>query len=124
MEFDDQRVDVSGVSDRRGSGGLGRGVAIGGGGLGLVGVVVVLLLQLLGGGAGGAGGGFDLTQLAPGTVTGGAPASRNRSWRSAATPRARSTSTTIVTSSRSTTRPTRSGPRSCRIEVPNTARPD
>ena len=46
MEFDDQRVDVSGVSDRRGSGGLGRGVAIGGGGLGLVGVVVVLLLQL------------------------------------------------------------------------------
>jgi uncharacterized protein len=73
MEFDDQRVDVSGVSDRRGSGGLGRGVAIGGGGLGLVGVVVVLLLQLLGGGAGGAGGGFDLTQLAPGTVTGGAP---------------------------------------------------
>ena len=73
MEFDDQRVDVSGVSDRRGSGGgLGRGVAIGGGGLGLVGVIVVLLLQLLGGGAGG-GGGFDLTQLAPGTVTGGAP---------------------------------------------------
>ena len=44
MEFDDQRVDVSGVSDRRGSGGLGRGVAIGGGGLGLVGVIVVLLL--------------------------------------------------------------------------------
>jgi uncharacterized protein len=72
MEFDDQRVNVGGVTDRRGSGGMGRGVAIGGGGLGLVGVVVVLLFQLLGGGAGG-GGGFDLNQLAPGTVTGGAP---------------------------------------------------
>ena len=29
MEFDDQRVDVGGVTDRRGSGGLGRDVAIG-----------------------------------------------------------------------------------------------
>jgi uncharacterized protein len=70
MEFDDQRVDVGGVTDRRGSGGLGRGVALGGGGLGLVGVVVVLLLQLLGGGAGG-GTSFDMTQIAPGAVTGG-----------------------------------------------------
>jgi uncharacterized protein len=69
MEFDDQRVDVSGVSDRRGSGGLGRGVAIGGGGLGLVGVIVVLLLQALGGGGGGTS--FDLSQIAPGAVTGG-----------------------------------------------------
>jgi uncharacterized protein len=69
MEFDDQRVDVSGVSDRRGSGGVGRGVAIGGGGLGLVGVIVVLLLQALGGGGGGTS--FDLSQIAPGAVTGG-----------------------------------------------------
>jgi predicted metalloprotease len=69
MEFDDQRVDVSGVSDRRGSGGLGRGVAIGGGGLGLIGVIVVLLLQALGGGGGGTS--FDLSQIAPGAVTGG-----------------------------------------------------
>jgi uncharacterized protein len=70
MEFDDQRVDVGGVTDRRGGGGLGRGVAIGGGGLGLIGVIAVLLLQLLGGGG---GGGVDLNQLAPDTVTGGAP---------------------------------------------------
>jgi uncharacterized protein len=70
MEFDDQRVDVSGVSDRRGSGGgLGRGVALGGGGLGLVGVIIVLLLQALGGGGGGTS--FDMSQIAPGAVTGG-----------------------------------------------------
>jgi uncharacterized protein len=48
-------LDTSGVRDTRGSGGLrgGRGVAVGGGGLGLVGLVVVVLLQVLGGGDGG-----------------------------------------------------------------------
>ncbi|SDF36126.1 hypothetical protein SAMN05660485_03212 [Blastococcus fimeti] len=48
-------LDASGVRDTRGRGGLrgGRGVAVGGGGLGLVGLVVVVLLQVLGGGDGG-----------------------------------------------------------------------
>ena len=46
------RLDTSGVSDRRGMGG-GRGIAVGGGGLGLVGLVVVILIQVLGGGGGG-----------------------------------------------------------------------
>jgi predicted metalloprotease len=52
-------LDTSGVSDRRGGGGFrgggGRGLAVGGGGLGLVGLVVIVLLQLVGGGDGGTG---------------------------------------------------------------------
>jgi uncharacterized protein len=50
-------LDTSGVSDRRGRGGMGggRGIAVGGGGLGLVGLLVVVLLQLAGGGDGGSG---------------------------------------------------------------------
>lgn len=46
-------LDASGVRDTRRSGGAGRGLAVGGGGLGLVGLVVVVLLQVLGGGDGG-----------------------------------------------------------------------
>jgi predicted metalloprotease len=49
IEFDDSRVDVSGVSDRRGRGG---GIAIGGG-AGVVGIIVFLVFQLLGGGGDG-----------------------------------------------------------------------
>jgi hypothetical protein len=51
------RLDTSGVSDRRGRGGLGggRGIAVGGGGLGLVGLLIVVVLQLAGGGGGGTG---------------------------------------------------------------------
>ena len=45
--FDDQRVDTTGVRDRRGRGGL----AIGGG-AGVLGLVVYLLMSLLGGGSG------------------------------------------------------------------------
>jgi predicted metalloprotease len=45
------RLDTSSVQDRRG-GGAGRGLAVGGGGLGLVGLLVVVLVQVLGGGAG------------------------------------------------------------------------
>ncbi|MGY1636206.1 neutral zinc metallopeptidase [Geodermatophilus sp. SYSU D00742] len=57
-------LDTSGVQDRRGGGGLGggRGLAVGGGGLGLVGVVVLVLFQLLGGGGDG-GTGAALGQL-------------------------------------------------------------
>jgi len=49
IEFDDSRVDVGRVDDRRG-GGRG-GLAIGGG-AGVVGLIVLLLFQLLGGGGG------------------------------------------------------------------------
>jgi uncharacterized protein len=48
-------LDISSVQDRRGGGGRlggGRGVAVGGGGLGLVGLVIVVLFQVLGGGGG------------------------------------------------------------------------
>jgi uncharacterized protein len=57
-------LDTSGVQDRRRGGGLGggRGLAVGGGGLGLVGVVVLVLFQLLGGGGEG-GTGAALGQL-------------------------------------------------------------
>jgi uncharacterized protein len=47
-------LDTSGVRDRRGGGGA-RGLAVGGGGLGLVGVLVLVLFQVLGGGDGGTG---------------------------------------------------------------------
>ncbi|MGY1711748.1 neutral zinc metallopeptidase [Geodermatophilus sp. SYSU D00758] len=52
---EDASLDTSGVRDRRGVPG-GRGLAVGGGGLGLVGVVVLVLFQLLGGGDGGGAG--------------------------------------------------------------------
>ncbi|MFD2093585.1 KPN_02809 family neutral zinc metallopeptidase [Blastococcus deserti] len=50
-------IDLSGVQDRRGGGrfGGGRGIAVGGGGLGIVGLLVVVLLQLAGGGDGSTG---------------------------------------------------------------------
>ncbi|MBL8928839.1 MAG: neutral zinc metallopeptidase [Kineosporiaceae bacterium] len=47
IDFDDQSIDVSGVDDRRG-GGMGGGLAIGGG-TGIVGIIVFLLYSLLGG---------------------------------------------------------------------------
>lgn len=56
IKFDDQNVDVSGVRDRRGVGGP---IAIGGGGLGVVGLIVYLLVAVLG------GGNVDTTQLIP-----------------------------------------------------------
>ena len=51
------RLDTSGVTDRRGRGGMGggRGIAVGGGGLGLVGLLIVVVLQLAGGSGGDAG---------------------------------------------------------------------
>src|SRR3954470_23537839 len=58
------RVNTSQIEDRRGS---RRGVAIGGGGLGVVGVIVALVITLAGGGGGGAA--DVLRQLeAPSTV--------------------------------------------------------
>jgi predicted metalloprotease len=56
IKFDDQAVDVSGVSDRRGRGGA---AAIGGGGVGILGLLVYVLISVLGGGE------VDPTQLVP-----------------------------------------------------------
>ncbi|ADB74060.1 KPN_02809 family neutral zinc metallopeptidase [Geodermatophilus obscurus] len=57
-------LDPSGVQDRRGGGlGGGRGLAVGDGGLGLVGVLVLVLFQVLGGGGDGGGTGAALGQL-------------------------------------------------------------
>jgi predicted metalloprotease len=89
---DDAQLDTSGVSDARGSSGgfggfdgfggfPGGGVAVGGGGLGIIGVVVYLIVALVGGGSGsanvlgqlGAGGGpatADNTQVAQECKTG------------------------------------------------------
>ncbi|SDY52613.1 hypothetical protein SAMN05661080_03748 [Modestobacter sp. DSM 44400] len=55
-------LDTSDVQDVRGSGGFGggRGLAVGGGGLGVVGLIVVVLFQVLGGSGSGSGlAGFD-----------------------------------------------------------------
>jgi predicted metalloprotease len=59
IRFDDQSVDTSGVSDQRGRG-IGGPAAIGGGGIGIVGLIVFLLINVLGGGSG-----IDTTQLVP-----------------------------------------------------------
>ena len=65
MQFDDQNVDVSGVDDRRG--GMGGGaIALGGGGLGVVGLIVYLLVSVLGGN-GSAGGIPGVTGVQSGT---------------------------------------------------------
>jgi predicted metalloprotease len=67
IDFDDQSVDTSGVSDRRGMGGP---IAVGGGGLGIVGLLIFVLVSVLGG-----GNGVDTTQLVPqdGAVQGQGP---------------------------------------------------
>jgi len=59
MRYDEGAdLDTSSVEDVRGGGGFGgRGVAFGGGGLGLVGVVIYILIQVLGGSDGGNGAG-------------------------------------------------------------------
>ena len=52
MKYDEgSRIDLSGVQDRRRGGG-GKGIAIGGGGVGIVGVVIYLLVSVLGGSGG------------------------------------------------------------------------
>jgi predicted metalloprotease len=55
MDYNDAaQLDTSGVQDARGGGGGfgGRGVAVGGGGLGIVGLIAYLLISYLGGGSG------------------------------------------------------------------------
>ena len=59
MTFSDQNVDVGGLDDRRGRG--GGGLAIGGGGVGIVGLLIYLLFNVMG------GGGADSTGLVPGS---------------------------------------------------------
>jgi predicted metalloprotease len=68
-------LDPSQVQDVRGRGGMsgfpGGGIAVGGGGLGLLGLVVYLLLNLLAGGSSGPLGGLDgstVSQAPPGRV--------------------------------------------------------
>jgi uncharacterized protein len=94
MDFDDDaRLDTSGVSDLRGGGGFGggRGVAIGGGGLGLVGLLIALVLgvnpaDLTGGGAGtdspgGGVSGLESTQELASRCRTGADADRDETCR-------------------------------------------
>jgi uncharacterized protein len=50
IEFDDSRVDVGGVDDRRGGIGLGGGGLAIGGGAGVVGLIIYLVVTVLGGG--------------------------------------------------------------------------
>lgn len=54
VPFDDNQVDVGGVDDRRGRGGSlgGMPVALGGGGVGIVGIILFLVVNVLGGGSG------------------------------------------------------------------------
>ncbi len=58
IKFDNNSVDAGGVRDRRGKGGA---AAIGGGGIGIVGLIVYALISVLGGG----GGGLDPSLLFP-----------------------------------------------------------
>jgi predicted metalloprotease len=61
IEFDDSRVDVGGVDDRRGGGGFGGGGLAIGGGMGVVGLIVYLIFNVLGGSTGTSGtGGLGL----------------------------------------------------------------
>jgi predicted metalloprotease len=57
-------LDPGQIDDRRGRGGVPGGIAIGGGGLGLVGLVIYLLIYALGGGGSGALGGLDGSTVA------------------------------------------------------------
>ncbi|GEL24073.1 membrane protein [Pseudonocardia sulfidoxydans NBRC 16205] len=66
MRFDENAdLDTSSVDDLRGSGGRGGGgvggrVAVGGGGLGIIGLILYFVISALGGGGTGGGGGFAL----------------------------------------------------------------
>ena len=51
MQFDDNSIDLGGVQDRRGMG--GGGLAMGGGGVGIVGLILYFVFQAVGGGGSG-----------------------------------------------------------------------
>jgi uncharacterized protein len=66
-------LDPSQISDRRGSRMGGGGIAVGGGGLGLVGLIIYIAIQVLAGGSSGALSGLDgstVAQAPPGQVLG------------------------------------------------------
>ena len=76
MQYNDgSRLDTSEVQDARSGGGMlgGTGLAVGGGGLGVVGVVIYLLVTLLG------GGGTAATDVLGQLGTGGGPATADNS---------------------------------------------
>jgi predicted metalloprotease len=62
---DNASLDTSQVGDRRGMGGAG-GLALGGGGLGIIGVIIYLIVSLVGGGGSSSGGLGVQTPLQPG----------------------------------------------------------
>jgi len=78
---DDAQLDTSEVQDTRRSGGMlpgsrGGQVALGGGGLGVVGVLIAVLVSVLGGGG---GNGVDLGQVLGGLGQSGEPATADNS---------------------------------------------
>ena len=123
MEFDENdSLDVGNVQDRRGFGG-GTGLAIGGGGLGVVGVIVYLLFQVLAGGGRGTGGGQAITGSVLDHLGSGQTADGQELAASAAPGPTRTPSGTAPSSPTSTRSRTTGGP-SCRSSAPATRRAD